>query len=373
MDELEEILNEKLNSAQTDLNTPAVKGEEILNRIDYICHCDNRAGVRLLMSCMLVKIHKPDVDPRQPYTEIGTDQCFSGRKYDEKYITHFIYSNKLPCNPTTAFLTPALRNIKSPLTIDIDIVGRPAQVYQDTLQLLDDVANGRVSADEVLLEVIRLLLIIRNENQARINLLIEGIERGKDSLPLSSESIVSLIEQHIACKHSSRLPVLVVVASYKVAQDRLQEKALPLHAHTAADEQTGAIGDVEVCLENDDKIITAYEMKMKRVTIDDIDRAVQKIGGKEAQIDNYVFITTDIIDEPVREYAASMYERTNGTEIVILNCIGFLRHFLHLFHRLRIPFLDAYQELILDEPDSAVRQPLKEAFLLLRKVAESDE
>ncbi len=36
-------------------------------------------------------------------------------------------------------------------------------------------------------------------------------------------------------------------------------------------------------------------------------------------------------------------------------------------------FLDDYQDLVLREPDSAVSQPLKEAFLTLRQAAESDE
>jgi hypothetical protein len=49
-----------------------------------------------------------------------------------------------------------------------------------------------------------------------------------------------------------------------------------------------------------------------------------------------------------------------------------LKHFLHFFHRFRKNFLDHYQELVLGEPDSAVNQSLKEAFLTLRKNAESD-
>ena len=57
--------------------------------------------------------------------------------------------------------------------------------------------------------------------------------------------------------------------------------------------------------------------------------------------------------------------------MVILDCIGFLRHFLHLFHRIRLQFLDAYQELVLAEPDNIVRQELKEAFLVLRRAASS--
>ncbi|NJL10520.1 MAG: hypothetical protein HC908_11055 [Calothrix sp. SM1_7_51] len=99
---------------------------------------------------------------------------------------------------------------------------------------------------------------------------------------------------------------------------------------------------------------------------------MQKIGYSEHKIDNYIFITTDFIDEDVREYAADIYEQTGGIELVILDCISFLRYFLHLYHRLRMNFLEVYQQLVLDEPESAVSQPLKEAFLALRQAAESD-
>jgi hypothetical protein len=354
--------------------TAAVKDTAILERIDYVCRClSNRAGVRLLMACMLAKIDRPEVDPRQPYTEIGGDRCFSGRTYDERYLTPFINAHNLPCNPTTAFLTPALRNIDRSLTTDVTIVGRPAQLYGDTLKLLEDVAEGRVSAEDVLLDTIRLLIIVREERAGRMAKLLAEMERSKGALPLASEAIVKLIEQHLACKNASRLPVLLVAAAYQVAREQLGEYALPLESHTAADEQTGAMGDIPICLVNDENVVTVYEMKMKRVIVDDIDRAVQKIISRTPQIHNYVFVTTDVIDDNVRAYALTMYEKTNGTEIVVLDCIGFVRHFLHFFHRLRIDFLDAYQALVLSQPDSAVRQPLKEAFLTLRQAAESDE
>ena len=91
------------------------------------------------------------------------------------------------------------------------------------------------------------------------------------------------------------------------------------------------------------------------------------------RIHNYLFITTDTIDPVVVDYAATFYEHTDGTEIAILDCIGFARHFLHMFHRLRTEYLDTYQALVLNEPDSAVGQALKEAFLALRHAAESCE
>ena len=124
----------------------------------------------------------------------------------------------------------------------------------------------------------------------------------------------------------------------------------------------------DITFVGDDNVITVYEMKTKRVIQNDIDYALQKI---DRRIDNYIFITTEPISDQVKDYAASIYERTEGIEFVVLDCIGFLRHFIHLFHRVRMQFLEAYQDLVLKEPESAVRRPLKEAFLALRLAAES--
>ena len=370
----DKILNKALAKAQRTLSKPASLKIPIRKRLEYVCQCpSNRAGIRLLMSCLLAKIDQPHVDPRKPYTEIKTPDSFSGRVYDEKYITHFITENQLPCNKTTAFLTPALRNNDRPLTLDVELIGTPRELYVATLQLLDDVYRGKVSAWNLLVEAIRLLLLERNEKRKRMASLVEGLRRGKGALPLSSEAIVTLIEQHLSCKNASRLPVLIVAAAYQSAGSRLGERAFPLNPHNAADLQTGAIGDVEVCLVGDDKVVTVYEMKLKPVTRDDIDIAIEKISRVKPRIHNYIFITTEQSDKQVMEYAAQLYQETGGTEVVILDCLGFLRHFLHLFHRLRAEFLNAYQDLLLKEPDSAVSQPLKEAFLALRQAAESDE
>lgn len=175
--------------------------------------------------------------------------------------------------------------------------------------------------------------------------------------------------QHLNCKHSSRLPVLIIASAYQTVKDQIGETNKLMNAHNAADKQTGSFGDVEIILTNEDKIVTCYEMKDKKVTKTDIDVALQKLPKNK--IDNYIFITTDIIETEVSEYANSLYEKT-GIEFAVLDCIGFIRHFLHFFHRKRNIFLNLYQSMVLSESTSAVSQPLKEAFLALRRVAEGD-
>lgn len=369
----EQILHSINERAAAKIAESVVNDDVIRERIEYVCRCtSNRAGVRLLMSCLLGKLHNPAVDPRKPYTEIGSEDSFSGRTYDERYITHFINEHRLPVNPTTAFLTPALRNIDHPLTTDYELVGSPRDLYKKTLQLLEDVAEDRISAEVVFIEVVRILVKLRDEKLSRMQSLLSSIECAQGSLPLPSEAIVTLISQHLACRNASRLPVLVVAAAYETAGTKLAEKILQLQPHNAADLQTGSYGDVEICLTGEENVVTAYEMKIKSVTIDDIDAAVTKITRAPHRINNYLFMTTDRIDPDVAEYAASFYENTGGTEIAILDCLGFLRHFLHLFHRMRIDYLNIYQAMVLDEPDSAVNQSVKEAFLALRLVAESE-
>ena len=321
-------------------------------KIEYVALCaSNRAGVRLLMACLLGKLHAPRVDPRHPYTEIGGSQSFSGRTYDERYLTKFVNEHRLPVNPTTAFLTPTLRNIGAPLTTDRPLVGKPRALYAKTLELLEDVAEGRLPAEGVLVEAVRVLLRLRNDNLARMSALVQALERGEGALPLSSEATVALVSQHLACKNASRLPVLIVAAAYETAGTKLAESLLPLNVHNAADRQTGSLGDVEICLVGSDAVVTAYEMKMKPVTRNDVDHAVTKIARAKVQIDNYLFVTTEAMNPLVAEYAAALYEELGRTEIAVLDCVSFLRHFLHLFHRCRSAFLDAYQNLVLNEPD----------------------
>ena len=204
-------------------------------------------------------------------------------------------------------------------------------------------------------------VVAQVERKARIKVLLSGVNRVPNALPLSSEDTVNLIEQHLRCKGSSRLPALVVAATFKAAKIR----------RTGNEKEAGAVGDIQITIPGGHKMVTRCEVKNKAMQRYDIDRALQKNAAQGKHVQNYIFITTEPVADDIREYACSKYDETGGVEIAILDCIGFLRHFLHLFHRLRKDFLDQYQTLVLHEPDSAVSQGLKEAFLALRQAAES--
>lgn len=367
-----EILKALYQKAAGDLSKSAVELAIIKEKVEFICRCNtNKAPIRFLMSCLLAKIHNPELDIRKPYTEIEGDDAYSGRFYDERYVELFIHKYKLPCNPTTAYLTPAFRNLDRLLTPDLVLVGRPREVYVFALEVLNAVHTNIEKPENILREIIRFLLIIKAEDEQRMEQLISELKQADDILPLAAEEIVTLLSQHLNCKGSSRLPVLIVASAYQTIKDQTGEINKLLESHNAADKQTGSLGDVEITFINDDRVITCYEMKDKRVTKTDIDVALQKLSKAKGKIDNYIFITADVIEIQVTEYAASLYEKT-GIEFAVLDCIGFIRHYLHFFHRQRNKFLNIYQSMVLAEPTSSVSQPLKEVFLALRRAAEAD-
>jgi hypothetical protein len=228
MENCSTLLEAALKRAQANPERSCIADGKIAARVLSVVNCPtNRAGVRLLMSCMLAKLHRTEIDPRKPYTKIGGKDCFSGRSYDEQYIGDFITKHNLPCNSTTAFLTPTLRNMDQTLTTKVVLVGRPMAMYQSALRVLDDVRAGKAPAQDVLSESIRLLLLDRDARKARLKTLLSGVDRVADALPLSSEDTVNLIEQHLRCKGSSRLPVSIVAAAYEAAKTRPRRACAP--------------------------------------------------------------------------------------------------------------------------------------------------
>jgi DNA adenine methylase len=371
------LLDAAVRRVTAHLQEPFIADATLQAKMASVINCpSNRAGARFLMACTLAKLDDPKLDIRKPFIEVyagaAKKNAYSGRGYDEQYVFDIIRKHRLPCSATTAFLTPGFRTKNIVLTKDQKLRGRPAEMYGHILDILDAIHRRKLEARDVLDEAIRLLILERNQRQKRLETLLEGMRKDASELPLSSEDIVKLVEQHLQCKHASRLPVLIVAAAYRAAAEKLGESVLRLNPHTAADKQTGALGDVEITLLGDDKVVTTYEMKDKVVTKGDIDIAIEKIA-QGAAIQNYIFITTESVDPEVRAYATAQYTELGGVEIAILDCLSFLRHFLHLFHRIRTDFLNKYQELVLSEPESGVNQALKEAFLALRKATEALE
>jgi hypothetical protein len=183
------------------------------------------------------------------------------------------------------------------------------------------------------------------------------IRRDAEIVP-SGDGVLGFVKNVLRCPNAGPLAGLAIRAAFQVIGDRSGRVTRFV---------VGA-GDSGWSVERDDsdRGTTVYCHPRGPVT-----RAMIEgwaAAGSAGESEHVIVVTTDPIDPAVAEYAAGRYQHT-GIEFAILDCVGFLRHFLHLFHRHRAAFLDAYQALVLAEPDSAVGFELKQAFLVLRQAA----
>jgi hypothetical protein len=169
----------------------------------------------------------------------------------------------------------------------------------------------------------------------------------RDEWPVSAADIVRFGEQVITFRNA-RLRALLVSAV--------------LEAMSARPES--ANGRLVFVTESGERGRDVYDV-VAAVTLTEVEGALDAILPLPSQPDNYIFVTTEPVEPEVSVLVETLYDET-WIEFAILDCIGFLRHFLHLFHRHRIVFLDAYQDLVLAQPDSAVSHELKKIFLDLR-------
>lgn len=299
------ILVRAVGRAQT---SPPDLAEEVALALRRVMFCpNNRAPARLVLACALAKAHLPDVDATEPYTSIHSGHSFSGRTYDERFLSPLIALHRLPLNATTAFLTPTLRNMNAPLRQATVFEGRPREVYQDAAFILERIQAGQLKAEDVLAAALAELLHLRDEREAVLNLAVDSVAVG--SVSLSTEDILTLIEQHLSSKWASRLPVLLVAALYQTLGRLAGEQIRTLGAHNAADSQIGSLGDVEVeLLSGTGEVVTAYEVKARAVSVGDLQQAVSKILGAPQRPENYLFVTTYPIEREVVDYARTLHD-----------------------------------------------------------------
>jgi len=217
-----EILDDAYECASNNIDSHFVEDPEIQNRLHDVVNSQVGAGLRALLAACLAKIHEPSIDITRPYTGIG-DNSYSGREYDQRFISEFRNKYDLPFIATTGFLTPALRTKNIPLVPGIRLHGKDEQMYSSFVLLLNDIAQERVSPEDVLCEVTRQLLLVKRSRGERLDALLNELQRSGDEALLSVEDIVNLVRQHLSLPKSSRLPVLVVAAAYEVVCDCLGE------------------------------------------------------------------------------------------------------------------------------------------------------
>ncbi len=151
--------------------------------------------------------------------------------------------------------------------------------------------------------------------------------------------ITHLFESHFFygykdSKGASRLPVLALYAVYTVLLKEIHrydgKQLKPLEAHSAADSQTGSVGDIEV-LNKDGTTFEAVEVKHQiPISKAIVDRAKQKIRG--SRLDRYYILTTSRQNNPSKEVTGEVenVKRLLGTQMIVNGVVPTIKYYLRL-------------------------------------------
>ena len=309
------------------------------------------AALTNLLTCLVAAAADPNCDPRyhrkqsevMPAPPDGRVH-FSGRGISEEIVYPWLAERELR-GAMSGWQTRVFeRQAHYTMTYAENI----SQVRDEFLSILDAVANRRVAAASVLALLLRMEV---NERAQRESLRQSVIQVGPSG-ELQIHEVLSLLGEQFALPQSSRLPVLAIQAIYSCIVPSVARfdgmTVLPLSEHSAADEHTGSVGDVEIA-RKDGSIFEALEVK-HGIKISDVivKRSFDKIWGK--QLDRYYILSTS---EPhkLTSFGESLIIRAReelGCQIVVNGVEATVRYFLRLLKDTR-DFVQAYGDLLISD------------------------
>lgn len=249
-----------------------------------------------IITCLAIKSARPDVDVRYHQTQIQKDTQRSAgvnfRGISEDVIYPWLDRNRFE-GAKSGWQT---RTLERPKPYTMDYAENIAYVKNEFLTVFDELEEQGQSAPEALAYLIYKQVIRREE--VRITL----------SVPKTQDiaTIVEMLRQHFfksykGSKGASRLPVLALHAIYSVMVHELKryegKSVCQLNEHSAADSQTGSIGDIEVKDDATGEIFEAVEVKHDLPITEVIAADVQqKVMDKS--IARYYILTTHTNCEP---------------------------------------------------------------------------
>lgn len=234
-----------------------------------------------------------------------------------------------------------------------------AHVKTEFLAVFDEVEEHGQPAFDALAYLVWKQVVRREE--VRITL----------SVPKTQEigTIVELFRRHFFCsykgsKGASRLPVLALHAIYGVIVPELRrysgKTVRPLNEHSAADSQTGSIGDIEVSDDETSEIFEAVEVKHSQLITEAIMADVQ-LKMMDKAIARYYVLTTHQNCEP-DQGARKIVDNIRAVydcQVIVNGVLPTIRYYLRLLEDPSVIF-PAYVELL--QSDKAIAHEHRTAW-----------
>jgi len=346
-DVLENSFNESKKLKIPKINKEVIKNVDIL--IKYID--SNKSLVSAIVTSLIKKILEPNQDIRKH--RIDFENGYSARNLDTHFTTPFFkqhfpkYSNK-----ETAFLTLATREkILWSLTEGKNLKIRNDDLKTAFLQILNFVQlenqNPKIWLNYI---SFKLFQLSKNDNKVFLSS-SQNIERLGI---LNINIIISMLKEHFALKHSSRLPVIAVYSIYQELIKKFNtyndKKLLPLNVHTSSDKHS--FGDIEIYT-NDDKPFEIIEIKhniaIDRYMIFDI---LKKIENQ--QVTRYYILTThqdNFISNEEENYVNELIlkiKKEYNIEIIANGIINSLKYYLRFIENYK-SFIDNYTNNLIED------------------------
>ncbi len=281
-------------------------------------------------TCLAIKAARPDVDIRYHQTQIQKDTSrpagFNFRGVSEDVIYPWLDRNRFE-GAKSGWQT---RTLERPKPYTLDYAENIAHVKKEFLTVFHQIEELSQPAIDALTHLM-FLQVIRREN-VRITL----------SVPKTQDigTIEELFRRHFfhkyrASKGASRLPVLAIHAIYSVMIPQLRRYdgmvVKALNEHSAADSQTGSLGDVEVCKTDSDEVFEAVEVK-HNLQIDEALLADVQTKVMDKAISRYYILTThnDCKPDPGAQKIIANIKSVYDCQVIANGVIPSIRYYLRL-------------------------------------------
>jgi DNA (cytosine-5)-methyltransferase 1 len=317
------------------------------------------AAFTAIITCLAIKVFKPSADIRYHQTQIQKDTSrpagFNFRGPSEATIYPWLDSQMFD-GAKSGWQT---RTLERPVPYKLDYSENIAEVKEPFLRVFDEIEEQKQSAGDALAYLIYLQLIHRESKKLTL------------SKPRTADIslIVELLSAHFfhvykESRGASRLPVLALYAIYSVLTEQLARfngmELKPLEEHSAADSQTGALGDIEVIDTGTREVFEAIEVKHGMPITEAVIRtAMSKIMDK--RIDRYYVLTTHVPCELAPELMPLLTKTRDlyGCQLIANGVIPSLRYYLRMLSDPSL-VLPRYVELL--ATDSAVKHEHREVW-----------
>ncbi|MCM3325047.1 hypothetical protein [Cytobacillus kochii] len=344
-------------AAKEDSSLSEELSTEELEILDKIIKYSERAkGVlSVIVTSLTHKIVNPEQDIR--YHQESLPNGYSGRSQDTRYITPFMKFVNFPAMAESGWLTRSLEQ-NSPYLLDYRGSIRPTDLKLSFLKILDNISTKGKNPERYLKYLFQQLVIERDK---------KNIELAKPT-SLTIEAIVDYLQKHFNARYNSRgasrLPVLAIYSAYQCMMKevkRFEDKSLmPLESHTAADSQSGSVGDLEIRDENE-RVFEAAEVKHGHpITAQMVRDAFEKF--KVHPIQRYYLLST--VGHSSSEYEEIQSEiekirKLHGCQVIVNGLNSSVKYYLRLLDD-TFEFIDHYVENI--ETDGALKFEHKEKW-----------